>query len=293
VSERSERTSRLSGERTGWLSSDRGGRFGGGAAWAFASPVTAAGLGGAVALAVLLDATGVTTGGEALLAGLMTGTATLVLDASARAERRFRLRDLLESTDWLPGGVTSLAGATRQMVDEHPAPEILTEARRRLQALTEEFDELARGRVVRRADDYELLIAATDACHRRLEEVCDVSDRAGLRWWSGPVGQRYWAANLNALSRGAAIVRVFVCAGLDPDVVELVSEQSEAGVTTLVATREPSQDADRAALVVWDGRRAWEPGTAAGNVFTVNSEDLLRLNAELAGWSARARPVSA
>jgi hypothetical protein len=254
-----------------------------GVARAYVSPVTVTGLALSVGLSLTLDLTGAATGVESLLAGLMGATLTLVLESSARAERRFRLRSLLETTDWLPGPIVSVATATRQFTRQHPAPEIVAEARRRLQSLSEDFDELARGRIVRPGTDYELLLAGTDACHRRLQAITNIPDGpAGLRWWDSEIGQRYWDANLDALSRGVAITRVFVCARMDADLAALISTQSQAGVTTLVAMRDMVDSALHVNLVVWEGRRAWEArmnahGDIVGNVFTVNERDVQRL----------------
>jgi hypothetical protein len=268
-----------------------------------AGPIVIGGLILSVALAVALRATGAATGAEALLAGLAAGTATLVLDGTVRAERRFRLRDAVESADWLPGAVAALAGSSRTILADHPAPEIVREARRRLLAVTDDFEELARGRIGRPPGDDELLLAGTRACHRRLEAVTDIpTGPVALRWWRGEAGQRYWAANLEALSRGVAITRVFVCDRadrldrLDRGLAALIAEQREAGVRTLVAARADLLSTPHVDLVLWDGRRAWEPrvnavGDVVGSVFTVNEDDLARLVEAFAACAGAGHPV--
>jgi hypothetical protein len=228
----------------------------------------------------------------------MGATLTVVLESTARAERRFRLRSLLESADWLPGPILSVARATRQLTREHPEPEIIHEARRRLQELTADFDELARGRIVRRGADYELLLAATQTCHRRLQSITNIpAGPTALRWWTSEVGQRYWEANLDALSRGVAITRVFVCAEVDADLAALIATQSRAGVTTLVAMRDMVDPALHVDLVLWEGRRGWEARTNAhgdvvGNVFTVDERDLQRLTEAYTRCAKAARAAS-
>ena len=265
-----------------------------------AGPILIGGLVLSSVLAVALRATGAATGVEALLAGLAAGTAALVLDGTVRAERRFRLRDAVESADWLPGAVAALAGSSRAILTDHPAPEVVREARRRLLAVTDDFAELARGRVGRPPGDDELLLAGTRACHRRLTALTEIpAGPTGLRWWRGEAGQRYWAANLEALGRGVAITRVFVCDRadrLDRDLAALIAEQREAGVRTLVAARADLLASPYADLVLWDGRRAWEPrlnavGEVVGSVFTVNEQDLLRLAEAFAACAEAARPV--
>jgi hypothetical protein len=265
-----------------------------------AGPILIGGLVLSAALAVALRVTGVATGIEAVLAGLVAATATLVLDGTVRAERRFRLREAVESADWLPGAVAALAGSSRTILAQHPAPEVVREARRRLLAVADDFAELARGRVVRPPGDDELLLAGTRACHRRLDAVTDIpAGPAALRWWQGEAGRRYWAANLAALGRGVSITRVFVCERadrLDRELAALVAEQRAAGVHTLVAARADLLPTAHPDLVLWDGRRAWEPrlnavGDVAGSVFTVNEEDLVRLTEAFTACAEAARPV--
>jgi hypothetical protein len=264
---------------------------------AYASPVAVVGLCLSVALSVALDVSGAASGVESLLAGLTASTATLVLDGTARAERRFRLRSMVESADWLPGTVASLAASSREIVRHYPAPEITREARRRLHALTEDFEELAKGRIARPGGDYDLLLAGTAACHRRLQAITNIpADPPGLRWWQGEVGTRYWAANLAALSRGVAITRVFVCARIDADLAAMISEQREAGVTTLVVPRDAIDASLHVNLVVWDGRRGWEPrmnahGDIVGNLFTANERDVQRLTEAFLSCADVARPA--
>jgi hypothetical protein len=265
---------------------------------AYASPVAVVGLSLSVALSVILDVSNAATGVESLLAGLMASTATLVLDGTARAERRFRLRRMVESADWLPGAVAALAAASRRIVEDHPEPEIVREARRKLTTVTEDFEELARGLVTRPGRDYELLLAGTKACHRRLQAITNIpAGPDGLRrWWRGEIGRRYWAANVAALSRGVAITRVFVCDRVDPELAALIEEQREAGVTVLVAPRAGLDSTLHVNLVVWDGRRAWEPrmnahGGIVGNVFTVHERDVERLTTAFLDCAAAAGPA--
>jgi hypothetical protein len=265
---------------------------------AYISPVTLVGIAISVLLSLALDLTGAATGVESLLAGLMGVTLTMVLESTARAERRFRLRTLLEAADWLPGAVLSVARATRQLTRDHPEPEIVTEARQRLQTLTADFDELARGRIVRPGTDYELLLSATDACHRRLQAITNIpAGPVGLRWWTSEVGQRYWEANLDALARGVTITRVFVCGAMDDDLAALIAKQSRAGVTALVALRDMVDSALHVNLVLWEGRRGWEArmnahGDIVGNVFTVNERDVQRLTEAFTRCAKAARAAS-
>lgn len=265
--------------------------------------IVLSGLAASAALALAVGLTHTADATHALLVGLVGATATLVADGLRRAQDRFRLRDMVESADWLPGAVASLAASSRQIVDRYAEPEIVDEARRRVRAFTAEFEELARGRIVRPPDDYDLLLAGTRACHRRLSAITTVpAGPGGVRWWRSAAGRRYWRANLDALSRGVAVTRIFVCASVDPDLAELVTEQSRAGVRTMVAPRETlSSGLLPPSLVIWDGRRAWQgwvsapggdgAGSSPGNVFTVEEQDLRRLRAAFAACAGAARSV--
>lgn len=258
---------------------------------AYATPVLIIGLTASLALSTALAMTDVASGVDALLVGLTAGTGTLVLAATVRVGRRSDGAG--PPTDWLPGGLALLTSSTRAMTEQYPDPDVLTEARRRLHLLAMDFEQLAQGRIARPPGDYELLLSATHACHRRLEAVTHIpDDPAARRWWTGEPGRRYWAANLAALGRGVGVTRVFVCARLDDELIEMITEQRAAGVVTLVAASEAVEPTLRKGLVIWDGRRAWEARTAGdGHVLTVNDQDLRRLAGVFAGCAAAARPV--
>jgi hypothetical protein len=261
---------------------------------AHSDPIALVGIALSVALSLTLDLTGAATAVESLLAGLIGTTISLVLDASARAERRFQLRSLLQGTDWLAGAVTTATTATNEIVRRYPGSEVEAEARRRFRRLAEELDELRLGRIVRPGDDFEHLIATTHACRDRLEAVTNFA--SGASWWHGEAGRRYWQANLDALARGVRISRVFICDRRTDEVTALIETQRQAGVQVAVVGRRALDPAQHRNLVVWDGRRGWEArmsphGEIVGNVFVVNEHDVDRLGAAYRACLLAARPA--
>jgi len=67
-------------------------------------------------------------------------------------------------------------------------------------------------------------------------------------------------------------------------------------VVTLVAARAAVGPTPYGGLVVWDGRRGWEPrvdptGAVVGSVFTVNEDDLARLTGAFAACAGAAHPA--
>ncbi|WKX70211.1 hypothetical protein [Streptomyces sp. XD-27] len=241
-------------------------------------PIALVGISLALVVSVCLDVTGAASGVESLLAGLMLTILSLVLDASARAERRFQLRQLVQTTDWLAGSVTSVAAATQRIVGQYPGGAIEDEARQRLRRLVEEFDDLSRGRIERPGDDGEHLLAATRACRERLEAVTNVADEP--TWWRGDVGTAYWQANLDALARGVRITRVFLTDQPSSELEELMERQRQAGVEVIVKRRDQDPGL-HVNIVVWDGRQAWEArmnahGETVAHLFMVNEQDVSR-----------------
>ena len=106
-------------------------------------PLTLTGIVLSVALAVALDLTGAASGAESLLAGLVGTTMTLVLDASARAERRFELRGLVRGTSWLSGTLTSMAQTAQDIVARYPGAEVEAEAQQSLERLSRSWTSYA------------------------------------------------------------------------------------------------------------------------------------------------------
>ena len=263
----------------------------------YADPVLVSGICLSVALALALGLLGPASPVESLLVGLMGITATLVLEASARAERRFRLRDLIEATDWLPGAVLSVATATRQIAEQHPAPEVVAEARRRLHRLTEEFDELALGsdRAGR---------PGLRAAPRRHEGVPPPA--AGGHHHPGRVGsvalvaQRHRAALLGGESGRAEPGR-----GHHPG-VRVRPGGPRRGRADRGAARgrgahaggragRGGPGARRSTSGVWEGRRGCEDRTNDGgeveHVFTVNERDVRGLLDTFTACERAARPT--
>jgi hypothetical protein len=245
------------------------------------NPVTLYGIALSIGLAVVLALADVAQGGESVLVGLSGMTISLVLDASARAERRFELRQLVSADPWLGETLARMAQTTQDIVKRYPGSEIEADARQRFQCLSEELDELRRGRVVRPGNDYEQLIAATEACLERIEAVTNVVDEPA--WWRSTIGRRYWQANVDAIARGVSITRVFVCGCVSAELATLVECQRQAGVTVEVVNQ---RDVDRSLhlnVVVWDRKRAWEGRTNArgdivANVFLVNETEVDRIH---------------
>jgi hypothetical protein len=250
----------------------------------YANPIVLVGVGLSLVLSVLLDVTGAASGVESLLAGLAGTTVTLLLDATARAERRFRLRTAVEATDWLPGVVESLGDAVAAINARHTAPEIEQETRRRFDQLRADLEELARGRIVGPFADHRTLLEPTEACRERLDAVTNAlaAGAGAVRWWRSEVGQRYWAANLAALARGVTVTRTFICDGVDDELAALVEAQRAAGVDVLVLPADAVPRTRHVNIAVWDRRCGWTAdmnarGEIVGDMFTVDGRDVARL----------------
>lgn len=260
----------------------RAGRWSGGGLTrlvAHSDPIALVGICLAIVLSVCLDVTGAASGVESLTVGLLVTLLSLVLDASARAERRFHLKQVLRAPDWLADSVTSVSTAVQRISERYPGSVIEEEARRRLRRLSEELDELGRGRVERPGDDGEHLLNATRNCRVRMEAVTNVV--GDPLWWRSALGEAYWQANLDALARGVRIRRVFLVDRTDAALEELVERQRRAGVEVVVRHREQDPGL-RLNSVVWDGRYAWEArmnarGEIVAQLFTVNEQDTGRL----------------
>lgn len=242
-------------------------------------PIALIGIFLSVGLAVSLDVTGAADGVESLLAGLMGTVVALVLDASARAERRFRLHQMFSATHWLPGMAVGTATAISDIARSFPGSEVENEAQRKLRHLVEELDELRRGRVVRHRDDYEHLLLATERCQRSLDAVTNIVSQP--EWWLTNLAQRYWESNLEAIARGVRIRRIFICDELTPQVRAVLDRQLEAGVQVAVAPCRSLDPEDHLNYAVWDGTSAWEGRMNAqaqivSNVFMVSTQDVGR-----------------
>jgi hypothetical protein len=260
-----------------------------------ADPIVVAGVALSIVVSIVLDLTNAATGVESFLAGLMGITISLVVDGNARAERRFRMRNLIEATPWLGPVLVRLVEYTADIERRYAQTPVGTEARLRYDRLHEELDELRRGRVVRPGSDYQHLLESTDGCRHTLQAVTNVTADAvrGLGWWASDIGPRYWRANLDALARGVRITRIFVYNELTADLRDLVETQRQAGVRVGLVRAAALDPALRFNLAIWDGASAWEArlnagGEIAANLFTVNPGDLSRLGeaVKLCGMAA-------
>ncbi|WP_101254694.1 hypothetical protein [Streptomyces barkulensis] len=232
-----------------------------------------------ICLSIALDVNEVASGVESLLVGLLVTVLSLVLDASARAERRFQLRRVIGAADWIAESVTSTATTLRWIHERYPGTAVEDETRRRLRRLAEELEQLGQGRVERPRDDSEHLLAATRECRERMEAVTNIVGEPV--WWRSDLGVAYWQANLDALDRGVRIRRVFLVDRHTAELEELLEYQRRAGVEVVVKYQE-GQTGQLINYVVWDGLRAWEArmdarGEIMAQLFTLNGHDVERL----------------
>src|SRR3954469_19008628 len=131
---------------------------------AYVDPIALVGTTLSIVLSVVLDLTNAASGVESFLACLMGITISLVLDATVRAERRFRMRNMIEATPWLSDVLVHLVAATTDIERRYAGTPIATETRTRYARLGDQLDELRHGRIVRPRGDYEHLLASTRSC---------------------------------------------------------------------------------------------------------------------------------
>src|SRR5438045_4532931 len=78
----------------------------------YIDPVALIGITLSIVTSIVLDLTNAASPAESFLACLMGITISLVLESTVRAERRFRIRDMIEATPWLGDVLVPLAAAT-------------------------------------------------------------------------------------------------------------------------------------------------------------------------------------
>ncbi|MGC9670002.1 hypothetical protein ACNTMW_26100 [Planosporangium sp. 12N6] len=265
---------------------------------AYVDPVALVGIALSIVVSIVLDLTNAASGVESFLACLMGITISLILDSTVRAERRFRMRDMIEATPWLGDVFVPLATATADIERRYGGTSVVAEARRRYVRLGEQLDELSHGRIVRPRGDYEHLLAATRACGRTLQAVTNVLAQLpghGLGWWTSDVGRHYWQANLDALDNGVRIKRIFVYTTMTTELDKMVAEQESAGVHVGLVQADALDPVLWHNFTIWDGTSAWEArlnagGEIVGNIFTVNEADLTRLSKTFQICERAARP---
>jgi hypothetical protein len=228
---------------------------------AYLDPVALTGIALSMVVSLLLDVTGAAGGVDSFQACLMGITISLVLDSIVRAERRFRIRDLIAATPWLDKVLGPLADATAQVERRYAGTVVESEARSRYAALGADLDELCHGRIRRSRDDYEYLLRSTRECGRTLHAVTNVlAERSGhgMDWWSGGIGRDYWQANLDAIGRGVRISRIFIYTELTAELIELAAAQEEGGVQVGFAAAGDLDPEMLHNLAIWDDASAWE-----------------------------------
>ena len=264
----------------------------------YVDPIALIGIALSIVASIVLDLTKVASGAESFLACLMGITISLVLDATVRAERRFRIRELIGATPWLGDVLARLAASTSEIERRYAGTPVAAEAQVAYTRLGERLDELRHGRILRPRGDYEHLLASTRGCTHSLRAVTNVLAQLpgnGLGWWLSDIGRHYWRANLDALGNGVRIERIFVYTSMTADLDKLLAEQESAGVGVRLV---PATALDPTAwhnLTIWDGTSAWEArlnagGEIVGNIFTINDADLTRLKKTFQACERAAQP---
>jgi hypothetical protein len=270
-----------------------------------ADPIALVGIGLSVVGSILLDLTNAASGAESFLACLMGVTLSLVLDSTVRAERRFRIRGMIDAVPWFGVVLAPLAAAAADIEHRYGDSPIADEARRRYRHLAGDLDELRHGRITRAGSDYQDLLASTRTCRHTLHAVASVLAHLpenGAGWWTNALGREYWQANLDAMHRGVRIKRLFIYSVMTDELTKVVAEQENAGVVVGLVPANALDSALWHNLAIWDGASAWEArlnatGEIVGNTFTVNETDLTRLHeafraCERAGHAPGQTPAS-
>src|SRR5437763_12988405 len=105
---------------------------------AYVDPIALVGMALSIVVSIVLDLTNAATGVESFLACLMGITISLVLDSTVRAERRFRIRSMIETTPWLSEVLAPLAASTARIEHRYAGTPIAAEARARYAGLGEQ-----------------------------------------------------------------------------------------------------------------------------------------------------------
>jgi hypothetical protein len=247
-------------------------------------PVVIIGILLSLALSITLDLTNAASGPESLLAGLMGITLSLVLDSIVRAERRFRIRSMLDAVPWFGESFFVIAERTTDIARRFPDSPILTEAQRRYEALQDDLEDLRRGRIIRPRSDHEYVLAAVRNSRRLIEASTNLVQRGtGLSttsWWYTDLGRHYWELNVTAIQRGVRIVRIIAYLEMTDDIADLVAMHRAAGVEVGLLRSGSVDPALHRNFAIFDGSAAWEPqvnayGEIVSNIFSINAQLVL------------------
>jgi hypothetical protein len=224
-------------------------------------------IGGVAVAAIIAIITGFTANpSKSVILGVAIGLAGAVLalqvDVLVKLERASRFEDAVSGVEWLRSAVLRLAAAIGAIETEGQLTPFRANARREVQSCLTNLQDMARGQLRARVGEG-ILEQRTDLAQTALLAV-SIQGMDVPRWQSD-LGQKYWQANLRALTRPKPlhIERVFVYRDWDA-LMELVLEQATAGVITHAVDRAVVPGELMIDMAVWDNAFTYQ--------FELNSE---------------------
>jgi hypothetical protein len=245
----------------------------------YLDPVLVAGVLFSVVVSVVLDVSGLATGAEPLIVGLVGTAITLILESMVLAERRFRWRERFARAPELESRIEQVTDRLIEVSEHYPGSQVETEARRRVDRLLQDVEELASGRMRFPGTDYRLMVQATQEARSTMRAITNLRTHTGEQ---AHVGPRYWEENRRAVQRGVRVERVFAYDEMTDPGRELVMQHEQAGILVHTVRHDQVPPEASMSLVVWDDAVGWEAqlnadGEVVENRFTVRPDDVRRL----------------
>lgn len=191
-----------------------------------------------IASGVILSLAGATSWAESLIIALLGGNITTILSLKYNIEygisdviRMLSLNRQLLHDDELAKPLQSIADCYLLTKESQSGSIYEEELHTVLDKCVSDLSSLSKGKI--HIDNEEerigFIIRAIESSDKSVRAVSYIDIGA---WWSGPLGSKILAANVNAIARGLAVERIFIYKddAIDDLLIKLVKKQVEAGL---------------------------------------------------------------
>jgi phage gp46-like protein len=222
-------------------------------------------------LTVLLYAFTDTPDADAFIIGLVGTALAILIEVVIRLEHISDDTSLLRRAGNFSDQVRELVEGTGRIVASYHDRGPERSLKERYEELIEDLGNLEDGRITSHGSDYRHLLETMATARVRVDAVTNVIGSGGgdAGWWGSEVGQKYWAANKDALRRGLEVHRIFIVASMtasDDKLLALMQEQKASGVNIRWLERSTVDPGLHLNLAVWDDQVAWEARTNAQGI---------------------------
>lgn len=125
------------------------------------------------------------------------------------------------------------------------------------------------------------IIPTLKACETTQKEILatSIANIDDYNWWNSPIGKKYLKSNIDAITKGVSIERIFISDNFDDEAQQVMTEHKNKGVKVYKLEKSKIPADYRIDMIVFDRKFSYEAkisadGLPISNIFSVEPTDI-------------------